>query len=273
MSTYLDLTDLAVETRGHSQIYDPSTPGRLRGTRLDATIHTVRDDDTLTAGFASVHVGTFSCATCDAYPSFDVRPDPEHPSGVGLRARTECALPDGVETVFTLNVTSGRIVVADDLRPVFDFDLHAEGVPGYNSLAGQAAASQAMAAQGCAYGATGNVSLSLIRTGADRYVIASVDDEAEPGEEGYLGEVLATICTGLWAYSIADYEHWAHHPAAEPEKALLAAEHPDAWAAREAPLVVDFPNGAYEFTHHATRADFDADGPWPRIYSDITKVG
>lgn len=270
---------LPVDTRGHRQIYDQNTPGRLRGSRVAATIRLVSEGDSLTDGFASVYDGVFSCATCDAYPGFDVVANADGPEGIGLRAATDCLLPGGAETVFTLTVRSGKVIVSDDLRPVFDLDI--DRSPGYNSAAGQIIYSSAMAALGCAYGPVGSGSVSLVRLGSPsygvgdggRYVMVSFDDEAEPGQQGHLdlgehGAVLARVDTRLWAYSMADYEVWASRAremGLDPE-ALLGDRNSNA-------QVIDMPKGVYLFVHHQTLADKDAEGDsWPYVYADITLI-
>ncbi|WP_114906841.1 hypothetical protein [Ornithinimicrobium murale] len=205
--------------------------------------------------------GVFRCATCDAYPEFSQGTDRKT-----LVAKTSCALPDGIESVVHLDVPSGRIIINDSLWPVYDVGL--PFAPSYNAAAGQVLHNEAMAKIGCAFGQVGNSSPSLVRIAPGRYVIASFDPDAGPGEEGHLGgdvEVLATVCTDLWAYSVADYADYlakaAGHSPAELERQSGAT-------------VVDVEPGTYRFRNHAGRADFDLHGgDWPLVFAHIERVG
>lgn len=280
----VELSGLPVDQRGHRQV------GFRRNGILDASISLIGEDGDLTDGHASIFQGAFDCSLCDACPGYDIveRPDGvEHPSGsghrYGLRAKTECTLPNGTEIVFSLDVPSGRIIVKDDLRPVFNVPLrHEIDVPGYNSAAGQALHCAEQAAIGVAYGPVLR-DPSLVRIDPDRYAMVFCDDEAEPGEDGHFdGEILATVCTDLWAYSIADFDHWlteakayvAANPDVEDRAGLLnwvreGANRADLpWSVS----IVDVTPGTYRFTHHTARADFDQDDSWPLVAADIERI-
>ncbi|TDD47520.1 hypothetical protein E1286_17205 [Nonomuraea terrae] len=117
-----------------------------------------------------------------------------------------CPYPDGITTTITIEVPSGKLLVTDDLRPIFDWD---EGnLASYNSALGQAQAVELMAAIGCAYEPTSNCGLGLYRTGPDSYIIAtpSYDEDENPSPPD--SACLASICTELWAYSICCYSNW-----------------------------------------------------------------
>jgi hypothetical protein len=263
-----------VEQRGHLHL-----SRRAKTQTLNVFVTTVNDDSWL-SGYASAH-NAFSCALCDAYPSFDLIARADGPDGLGLRAQSDCLLPSGITTSISLDVPSGRIIVTDDLRPIYDVpDEYSDDTPGYNSAAGQALHVEKMAAIGCAYGPVQNTSPSLVRTIEDHYVIVSFDSESEA--DAFSGDPIARICTGLWAYSIADFDDFLRRA-----KALLELGSDDdrggdlfAWVADGADLtrtpfgvsVVDIPAGSYLFTHHTMRADFDFDGEWPLVYADVKKI-
>jgi hypothetical protein len=172
-----------------------------------------------------------------------------------------CPVPDtGITTVITLNVPSGKIIVNDDLRPVYDaFDPAEEKFATYNSILGQAQVVEAFAAQGCAFGPVGNTSPGLYRTGQDTYVIANpgYDEETdtETFPEGWT--LLADVCTGLWAYSIADHADWVSKGGDITKKPMAT--------------VVDIPAGVYEFVHHTGEAGFDRESSDVVIFADIKK--
>lgn len=238
--THTEHTNLPVIQRGHQHTSMFHNPEQT----LNAMISEF-DDGTR---FAPVVHTVFSCNWCDAYPGFEVTgkaSDPNDP--LTLVAKTECPIPDGLISVIDLAVPSGRIIVADDLRPVYDPEMQPD--PGYNSVAGQVQFTHLMAAVGCAYGPVGNTSPSLVRVGDGRYEIVSFDED-----EGYGQETLASICTDLWAYSIADYDHWLSQGGDSEDLEFLD--------------VVDVEPGVYHFTHLTGLRGFD-DETWPTVYATI----
>lgn len=193
------------------------------------------------------------CAWCDAPKDFQAID--------GMVCQPEpCLHPDGITTTVTLAVPSGRIVVYDDLRHVYDgFN---DDFACYNSVLGQAQVTEAMAALGCAFGPVGNSCPGLYRTGEGAYVIASpgYDDEDEP--TGFLAhlEPLARIITDLWAYSVADHDDYL---------AKGGASHPQRM---HGPDVVEIPPGTYRFTHHTGERTFDHDVPGTVIFAHIDRI-
>lgn len=192
------------------------------------------------------------CGACDERPAFKV-------NGNVVTVREPCPYPDGMTSVITLAVPSGRIVVTDDLRPVYDWD--DRGMASYNSALGQHQAIEAMARAGCAYGPVGNSSPGLYRTGASNYVIAGLAYDEESGTEvlpeGW--EALAGIITDLWAYSIADYEDWVSR-GGDPESL--------GWG----DTVVDLPPGTYEFTHHTGERGFNRYAAGTVVFAGVRRL-
>lgn len=148
--------------------------------------------------------GTYSaCATCDVRPAYVLRDGEVH-------AQEPCAYPMGITTEVTLNVPSGKLVVSDDLRDVYDTDFLAGA--DYNTALGQTQVIMAMAALGCAlgcaFGPVGNSCPGLYRDKEGGYLIASAyrdeDDNPSLSEE----DRLASIHTDLWAYMLAEFEDW-----------------------------------------------------------------
>lgn len=198
---------------------------------------------------------TNSCRHCDEYISWEL-----DESGEGLIAKTPCQFPNGITQYIDIKVSSGKIIVGNDLRPVFDG--FKEGFPSYNTSVGQAAVVKKYAAQGCAYGPVGNSCPSLYRHEDGKYSIASIySEEADDAVEEAYGESLAWICTDLWAYHIADYAVYLER-GGEP----IEEQH---WAG---PFVIDFPNGTYRFHHHTWEKDFNHDGE-TTVYTTIERVG
>lgn len=187
--------------------------------------------------------GWGTCGNCGEFHSeFDL-------SETEVTAKTACPVPDGVTTVIDLKVPSGKIVVADDLRGVYDWRVGGEDVKefaSYNSALGQHQVIEHMASVGCAYGPVGNSCPGLYCTGDGTYVIANAwtddDDEIiDPEAKGW--ERLASICTDLWAYSIADLDDFL-------SKGGTVNDNVD---------VVEVPAGTYRFTHRTNEKGFD---PW-----------
>ena len=281
---YRDVSTLPLDQRGHKQVHNPEwfkaqQTGIAEG----------EGPGTPTKWFDQVSTfgGSFNCAVCDEYPSFHVEVDAAG-EPVKLVAKTACTLTEGIPMVIEIAVPSGKIIVNDSLRQAFDFDLM-----NYNSKAGQAEAQQIMAAQGCAFGTVGNSSPSLVRVGgaeSNSYVISNFDEDLEPGDEGYVaGERLAGICTDLWAYSIADLDHFVatvrakFEAADEAEREKLMKGELFAWAVQPGDPrdrvdqlnwsvnVVDVTPGTYRFTHHTGEASFDDDA-WPATYAHVELI-
>lgn len=158
----------------------------------------------------------------------------------------ECPHRDGLITEFELNVPSGRIVVDDDLRQWFpvdeDFDV--------NTQLGRHLTSLAAAQVGLAHGFVGN-SCPRIFQKESKFVIGNYEDVLwdeglgdyvdNPEECGW-GEVVATICTDLWWYSIADFDDFVRRMAHYTPKISLddILNHPTI-------QVVDVKPGVYKF--------------------------
>lgn len=199
----------------------------------------------------------YACAWCGQYPETRIEPD-----GVYVDNGPCPVAENGITTVITLNVPSGRIIVDDDLRPVYDgFAFEDENTADYNSKLGQAQVIENFAKIGCAFGPVGNSCPGLYRTGPDTYVIANPAYDAEADEErlpnGWVR--LASICTDVWAYSIADHQDW-RDKGGNPDK--------ETWAD-----VVEIPAGVYQFTHHTGEVGFDRDSADDIVFAHIKKIG
>lgn len=110
-----------------------------------------------------------------------------------------------VSVTFELNVPSGVMVVANDLRPDFDFC----GDYDVNTAIGCVKTTKAMEAIGCAHAFVGNSCPSMYRTGENTFIIASTgyDKEADKNIEP-MGVRVASIVTDLWWYSIVDADEF-----------------------------------------------------------------
>ncbi|MER0477075.1 hypothetical protein ABR737_01650 [Streptomyces sp. Edi2] len=190
------------------------------------------------------------CRSCGIHPSTRV-------AGDVAEVKDPCPHPDGITTEITIDVPSGKLLVTDDLRPVYNWD--DDTMASYESALGKAQAVKAMAAIGCAFGPASNCGLGLYRTGPDSYIIASprADDEDNPS----LPEStrLAGICTDLWAYSIADFQAWKSRGG---DPANLG------WS----DTVVDVPPGTYQFVHHSGERGFDLDAAETVTFAHVQRI-
>ena len=195
----------------------------------------------------------YSCALCGQHPGFKA-------SGDTVTVRTPCPYPNGLTSRVTLAVPSGKVIVTDSLRPVYDWDDNE--IADYNSVLGQHQAIAVMATQGCAFGPVSNSCPGLYRTGEGSYVIANLAYDEENDAEILPGgwEFRAGIITDLWAYSVADYADWQEKGG---DPAGLG------WGQ----TVVSVTPGTYEFTHHSGERGFNDDFGSLVVYADIRFLG
>jgi hypothetical protein len=276
----LAVSGLRVDAKGHrftSPLGDGTVSGHFTLNSTHPVLHFSADN-------------TGPCTNCDTYPSFDYYDDAEQGARVVFRGQA-CTTADGVRWSTDLVVASGTMIVTDDLRPIYDVPLPGRGAPGYNSILGQRQHSEDLAAIGCAFGPANDMSLTMFRVpgkGPDAYAFVNCDSEAEPGEEGYFeGEPVASVCTDVWAYSVADFAHFVARA-----RALVAApDYPepkrfDGWslaqwladgaAADSLPsdyACVSVTPGTYRFHHLSgiikANADHVADETWPLVWGEV----
>lgn len=123
-----------------------------------------------------------------------------------------CPYPNGIITEYELNVPSGKIVVANDLREWFP----SEEDYSVNEIIGRHLTTLAYAKVGMAHGCVGNTCPGVFRDGPN-FVIGLYRDEVyDEEEEEYRdnpnpcpwGERVAGVCTDLWWFSIADHDEF-----------------------------------------------------------------
>lgn len=138
-------------------------------------------------------------------------------NGIEIRIKGEkCPFEDGIPlTEWELNVPSGKLVVANDLRSIFplpdeeSFDI--DGAFGCRQT------SLEYAANGLSHAFVGNTCPGVFKLEKDSYKIANTPAEEFWNGKEYIeikpripfeGEEVAQICTDLWWYSICDKEEF-----------------------------------------------------------------
>jgi len=204
--------------------------------------------------------GLWACSKCDA-SQYSMVIDHEAKT---ITAPTECPVPaEGLITSYVLEVPSGGMVVANDLRDLWGIDPRLDDHhASYNSDLGQQQTILAYAALGMAYGPVGNSSPGLYPVGAGYEIANPAYLEHEEWDGWYEGEdsenpPLATIITDLWAYCIVDLNEFNRRGGDLVEQYAT---------------VVDVDPGSYMFTHHTGEASFKHDTNDRIVYTTITKV-
>ncbi len=180
-----------------------------------------------------------------------------------------CPFPGGIDHHdFELNVPSGVLVVANDLRHWYPIPCDRD----INDLQGKIQMTEDYAKAGLAMGFVGSSSPDLMRVkkAKDKFVIASylskIWDE-EGGKEvknpvpNPWGKTLAHICTDLWWYSVADGDDFTQRLAYySPDTSL------EDWASEYGQSLVKVKPGVYRFRWYP---DADEDSP---LYTSIDWV-
>lgn len=170
-----------------------------------------------------------------------------------------CPHSDGITTVITLNVPSGKIVVSDSLHPAYSVE-RGSLASFFESALGQAEFIEAMAAIGCAYGPVGNFGPGIYCTGGDSYIIASPEYGYGNNGKPSLRESdrLARISRQKSTYSIADYEDWQARSGNQDD--LASSD------------IVEIPAGTYQFTHYLGECVAEGGTPGMIVFAQIAKI-
>lgn len=162
-------------------------------------------------------------------PNCDMRAVRLETDGRSLRvAGPPCPFPDGVpSTEWELNVPSGRIVVANDLRDLFPLPRDEDDDYDIGTTYGRGQTALAYAAVGMSHASVGNTSPGVYRVSGGRYRIATSGKNQ-----------VATVRTALWWYSICDHAEFERRCARFKQE-----------PGRFKGTVVEVPPGVYRFEH------------------------
>lgn len=129
--------------------------------------------------------------------------------GQSLIAKKDCPYSEGrPDTVFELNVPSGRMIVANDLRTLFPI----MGDYNINESIGLELTALAYAKVGMAHCYVGNTCPGVFRNSDEKFVIGVRWDESKkknPSWPGMRSRRVGGIGTDLWWYSICDADEFA----------------------------------------------------------------
>lgn len=135
-------------------------------------------------------------------------------NGVTLRVKEPCEYPNGLVSIATLNIPSGKVLADDDLRSLCPIAMERD----INRTWGQHEMFLDYARHGQAHGQVGNTSPSIyLRNDKTVFVLGrcekgvgrkdkngDYDDYKDDPPKGF--KKVGRICTDLWAYSVMDYE-------------------------------------------------------------------
>lgn len=170
-------------------------------------------------------------------------------NGVDVRLTgSSCPYPEGLTpTEWELNVPSGKLVVANDLRSIFPLP---EGDSfSVNTPLGCREASHAYAANGLAHAFVGNTDPTVYKEEGDTYKIGRKLRKWKP---------VASITTDLWWYSICDQEEF-------DRRCTRFSQDPKAFNHK----VVSVKPGVYHFKHDVRTLQDDGHS---RVYTTVTWV-
>lgn len=171
-------------------------------------------------------------------------------NGKHFRCCNPCKYPKGMPPYdIFLNVPSGKMVVANDLREYFPVI----GDYSVNYAEGCKKTTEMYAAVGMAHAMVLSTCPSMYKV-SDRKFVIGVGTERNRPVKG--ARQVASICTDLWWYSIVDYDQFVARAGREPQ---------GTWE-----QIVKVEPGVYRFRHRFHQVN-DED-PRPQIYTHIDRV-
>lgn len=178
--------------------------------------------------------------------------------GFTLQALQPCPNSHCINVEVELDVPSGQLVVANDLRELFPAPENHD----INRVYGLAQTTHSYAEHGpMLHFFVGNTCPSLFPAGENAFLVASCgydeETDADIDVPGVSGESVATVCTDLWWVSIAD----AGIARSRGLKTLGNYE-----------TIIDVEPGRWRLTYYGCRKDFDRDSNRPIIYADLVRI-
>lgn len=174
-----------------------------------------------------------------------------------------CRFPDGIKDIsFTIEIMSGKMVVANDFREFFNDETRDiyhyamkkyDGYDCVNSGFGTLIYADFMAQQGLGYISTGNSCPTVSKDENTGQIIVHrfMKDSAMVK--------LGSVCTDLWAVQLVDYDLLK-------EKSELSQEDFEEYLKDNDAIVIEVPAGVYKFTDHG-------EYPWPHGDQEMELFG
>jgi hypothetical protein len=283
VSSLLRESGLELDFRGHwrngKSLYDPERLVRgilanlfLFGYQTEEDLQDLKNALTSkTATSRWINLGRSIDLPMDGCSYCGVRRLTIETNGMTLRLTgDDCPLPNGFEpNVWELNVPSGKIVVANDLRNWFPLPDGDGEIASLNTAIGLRQTAQAYAAVGMAHGFVGNSCPGIFRLNEGKFKICNEpsdeiwDAESEEWidrEDGppFEGESVGRVVTDLWWYSLCDADEFERRTAkfGQPES-------------RRHLETIDVKPGVYRFTHFDESNGNDDD---ERVYATFEWV-
>lgn len=168
-------------------------------------------------------------------------------------------------TVIEIDVPSGKLIAADDLRSVEHFNV--EPPLSINSGVGMDAWAALLAERSnAAYAFVGNTCPTVTwQSDGSLEVVSPWDEQAD--EPAFIdGEnPVANICTDLWATMLTDYQNWLDHGGPD----VSAGEQT---SAIQMFTVIDVPPGKYRWTVYSHNDFFDMDAAGRVTYARLELI-
>ena len=169
--------------------------------------------------------------------------------GIEVKCKTKCRFRNGVpDLVFEIDVPSGKMVVTNDLRSIFQIKDHS-----ISTLVAEFAYTKAYARKGMAHAFVGNSCPGMFQLPCrtklpSRFAIGRLANKNV--------KRVASICTDLWWYSICDADRFEKNSGKKAKKDDFLD-------------IVKCKPGRYRFTHVVHKIDRDEDGA---VYTTIERV-
>lgn len=169
-------------------------------------------------------------------------------------------------TVVEIDVPSGKLIAADDLRRVEHFDV--DPALSINTGFGMDAYAALLAEQrNTAYAFVGNTSPTVTRQPDGSLEVVSLDYNEQTDEPVFIADEhpIAKICTDLWATMLTDYQNWLDHGGSDISAGGQAS-------AIQKFTVIEVPPGKYRWTVFSHNDSFDMDAEGRITYARLEPI-
>jgi hypothetical protein len=164
-------------------------------------------------------------------------------------------------TVVELTVPSGQLIVSDSLRGTKYFDVEPPLSINYG-LGTHAWALEYAAKCNLGYAFVGNTSPSIVKHEDGHLEVVSLDWDAKDVHDE---NVVAGICTDLWATMITDYQNWLDNGGRD-----ITEEGANKYGSY---TLIDVEPGKYQWIVYSHKDGFDTWDEERITYAELTRIG